>query len=153
MPNPKVLFVCLGNICRSPMAHGLLRQLAKEHDIALEVDSCGTSSHHAGEAPDLRAQAKMQEKGIDISDLKSRPFKASDFEEFDQIYVMDRSNMNNVLYLARSEEHKAKVKLFLTLGEASQEEVPDPYYGSKDGFELVYQLLQVASKEWVIQHQ
>ena len=149
----KVLFVCLGNICRSPMAHGLLRHLAEERNIVLEIDSCGTSGYHAGEAPDLRAQAKMIEKGVDISDLRSRPFRASDFDEFDEIYVMDKSNMNNVLHLAKNDSHRDKVKLFLSLGNTAQEEVPDPYYGSSDGFELVYQLLHEASKEWIAQHQ
>ncbi len=134
------------------MAHGLVRHLAENQFVRLDVDSCGTSGYHAGEAPDLRAQAKMKEKGIDISDLRSRAFSQSDFNEFDEIYVMDLSNLKDVMAMAQTEEHKNKVQLFLKLGTEETLEVPDPYYGSEDGFELVYQLLQNSAKTLIANH-
>jgi protein-tyrosine phosphatase len=135
------------------MAHGLVRHLAENQSVPLILDSCGTSGYHAGEAPDLRAQAKMEEKGIDISDLRSRAFSQSDFIEFDEIYVMDMSNLKDVVAMAQTEEHRNKVQLFLKLGTKENLEVPDPYYGSVDGFEHIYQLLQSSAKTLIAKHQ
>lgn len=142
----KVLFVCLGNICRSPMAHGILRHKINQLDLDWDVDSAGTSSFHVGEAPDNRAQSTMLEKGIDISDLKARSFSPNDFNAFDEIYVMDDSNYRDVLNQTNSDEQREKVKLFLTLSNQNVKEVPDPYYGGDSGFEHVYNLLSNATE-------
>jgi len=139
-----VLMVCLGNICRSPLAEGILRHLAISHNLAIEVDSCGTANYHVGAKPDTRSIKKAKEYGIDISNLRGRQFQTSDFDMFDLIYVMDQSNYNNIIALTRSEADKQKVKLILNEISNSDNEVPDPYYGEADGFEHVYQLLNEA---------
>lgn len=137
--------VCLGNICRSPMAEGILRSKAMQQGIDLEIDSCGTSNYHIGEAPDPRAIQKMKEYGIDISMLKARQFRLEDFSRFDRIYVMDQSNYRDVLALANSETDKAKVKMILSeIDKTSMHSVPDPWFGEADGFEDVYHLLDNA---------
>ena len=141
----KVLFVCLGNICRSPMAHGLLRAEIERRGLDIEVDSCGTSNFHSGEAPDSRARAKMKEKGISINDLRSRPLSIPDYREFDHILVMDTENFNNAKSLAPDAKSASKVKLFLDYTGVKGASVPDPYYGSEDGFEHVYQMLREAT--------
>lgn len=138
----KVLMVCLGNICRSPMAEGVLRHLANERNIDLEIDSCGTAGYHIGEGPDHRAVATMRNKGIDISDLRARQFRVSDFGDFDLILPMDASNLSDVLALASSQEDEDKVKMMLEYAFPNESKaVPDPYYGGDDGFEHVYRLL------------
>lgn len=140
---PKVLMVCLGNICRSPMAEGVLKQKAKEHGIDMFVDSAGTSDWHQGERPDERAQEEMRNQGLDISDQRSRTFVIEDFDQFDHILVMDISNKTNVLQLARNSEDAGKVSLMLDHGnEVKGMSVPDPYYN--DGFNHVYELLDYA---------
>jgi protein-tyrosine phosphatase len=139
-----VLMVCLGNICRSPLAEGILRHLAKVQDLAIEVDSCGTANYHVGAKADSRSIKKAKEYGIDISGLRGRQFQIADFDMFDLIYVMDQSNYNNVIALARNEQDKQKVKLILNEISDNNSEVPDPYYGEADGFEHVYQLLDKA---------
>lgn len=138
--------VCLGNICRSPLADGLLRKKVAEHDLPVHVDSAGTSGHHAGEAPDERMQRTALSHDLSIAALRSRQFTQKDFDEFDLIYVMDKSNYNNVLKLSRSKEDTEKVKLILNESHPNQElEVPDPYFGGDAGFEEVYQLLDNAT--------
>lgn len=138
--------VCLGNICRSPMAEGILRDRSRKKGLTVETDSCGTSSWHQGEKADKRAIASMQQHGIDINDLRSRPFTIADFDNFDFIFVMDRQNLTDILALAQSEEHRMKVKLFLDESESTKvKEVPDPYYGGDQGFEEVYNLLNAAT--------
>lgn len=140
---PKVLMVCLGNICRSPMAEGVLKRKAAEQDIDIVVDSAGTSGWHEGEQPDERAQEEMRNQGLDISDQRSRQFVVQDFERFDHILVMDISNKTNVLQLARNSEDARKVSLMLDHGnEVKGMSVPDPYYN--DGFNHVYELLDFA---------
>jgi protein-tyrosine phosphatase len=134
--------VCLGNICRSPMADGLMRKKVQDNQLDVYVDSAGTANYHVGGAPDTRMTATAKSKGIDISGLKARQFIVSDFDAFDLIYVMDQSNYNNVVRLARNETDIQKVQLILELRTSPHEiEVPDPYYGGQDGFEHVYQLL------------
>ena len=134
--------VCLGNICRSPLAHGILESKLSEHFI---VDSAGTSALHAGELPDQRSISEAQSHGIDISNQRSRQFIAKDFSEFDVIYVMDQSNYDNVIALAKTDEDRAKVKLILSEDPNAQiDEVPDPYYGGADGFAYVFNLLDAA---------
>ncbi|MDG1349941.1 MAG: low molecular weight phosphotyrosine protein phosphatase [Crocinitomicaceae bacterium] len=138
----RILMVCLGNICRSPMADGLMRKKVQDNQLDIYVDSAGTANYHVGGAPDTRMTATAKSKGIDISGLKARQFIVSDFDAFDLIYVMDQSNYNNVVRLARNETDIQKVQLILELRTSPHEiEVPDPYYGGQDGFEHVYQLL------------
>jgi len=139
--------VCLGNICRSPMAEGILRKAIEKSGARVIVDSAGTSGYHSGEAPDFRAVRVLQKKGIDISGLAARQFTVHDFDEFDFIFVMDSSNMMNVLNLARNEEDRKKVILIMNEVEPGlNRSVPDPYYGNLDGFEEVYEMLTKASE-------
>lgn len=136
-----ILMVCLGNICRSPLAEGIMRsKLGKEHF----VDSAGTGSWHVGQAPDKRSIAVAKKYGIEISHLRARQFQVKDFDEFDYILAMDSSNYRDILSLARSEEDRMKVRLIL-----HDQDVPDPYYGGEDGFELVYQLLDEAVDDFI----
>lgn len=149
----KVLMVCLGNICRSPMAEGILRSKAKSKGISIQVDSCGTASYHVGERPDPRSIAKMKEHGIDISRLFGRQFSSVDFKEFDHILVMDKNNYQNVSNLARSQQDLTKVDFILNyVNPESDHDVPDPYYGEEDGFEKVYQMLEKASDSFLKKH-
>lgn len=139
----KILMVCLGNICRSPLAEGIL-QSKLPHDKFI-VDSAGTGGWHAGEQPDKRSIDTARKHGINISNQSARQFKVSDFQNFDHIYVMDLSNYKNVLALAPNESSKEKVKLILNeIFPDENIEVPDPYYGGTDGFEQVYQMLDKA---------
>ena len=142
----KIVMVCLGNICRSPLADGLLRKKVAQAGLDVEVDSAGTSAFHVGNPPDVRMQATAKSMGCPIDDLRSRQFIVQDFDQFDRIFVMDQSNRQNVLSLARSAEDKAKVEMILNLSYPNQElEVPDPYYGGDRGFQEVYQLLDEAT--------
>lgn len=146
----KALMICLGNICRSPMAEGILRHRAKERGIQLELDSCGTNGLHNGEQADRRARATLDKKGIDISDLRSRQITRSDFDEFDELFVMDHSNLKNVLSLAQNADQEQKVKLFLNEAFPGEDrQVPDPYYGGDEGFESVYQMLSKAADNFL----
>ena len=142
----KVLVVCLGNICRSPMADGILRDKFKEAGIEAEVDSAGTSDYHIGEGPDKRAIANMSDNKHDITMLRARQFSVRDFDTFDDIYVMDKSNYKNVVALARNDEDKRKVNLFMNLSHPGENiEVPDPYFGGEEGFQDVYEMLTQAA--------
>ena len=139
----KILMVCLGNICRSPMADGLMRKKVREHKLDVYVDSAGTANYHVGGAPDTRMTETAKRKGVDISGLQARQFVVSDFDDFDLIYVMDHSNYDNVVRLARNETDRNKVQLILELLPNQIEiEVPDPYYGGQEGFEDVFDLLE-----------
>jgi protein-tyrosine phosphatase len=138
----KILMVCLGNICRSPLADGILRQKIIENKLDVYVDSCGTSSYHIGALPDERMMNTAKNHGFDLSNLMARQFKKSDFLNFDIIYVMDASNYNNVIALSSSEEDKQKVVFFLNeLYPNSNMAVPDPYFGGEQGFEDVFKLV------------
>ena len=142
----KILMVCLGNICRSPLADGLMRKKVQEHKLDVYVDSAGTANYHVGGAPDERMTQTARRKGVDISKLRARQFVVSDFDAFDIIYVMDRSNYDNIVRLARNEADRNKVQLILELLPNKTEiEVPDPYYGGQDGFEHVFDLLNRAT--------
>lgn len=138
----KILMVCLGNICRSPLAEGILKAKLPANFV---VDSAGTGDWHQGEQPDVRSMETAKAHGLDISGQRSRPIKESDFEDFDLIFCMDQSNLRNVKALAKNETQLEKVSLILNiLNDPNRLEVPDPYYGGKDGFEKVYQLLDEA---------
>ena len=144
MPAGNVLMVCLGNICRSPLAQGIFEQLSQEFPII--VDSAGTANYHAGALPDKRSQATAKKFGIDISAQRARQFTVKDFDIFDHIYVMDRNNLKDVLALARSKEDSVKVNLLL-----GHEEVEDPYYGGPEGFVTVYKKIDLACREIINQ--
>ncbi|HSP10978.1 MAG TPA: low molecular weight protein-tyrosine-phosphatase [Salegentibacter sp.] len=139
----KVLMVCLGNICRSPLAEGILKSKVNRQKIY--VDSAGTGDYHVGELPDKRSISVARKYELDITDQRGRQFSVSDFEDFDHIYVMDNSNFENVISLARHEEDKQKVKLILNeIFPGENVDVPDPYFGGDHGFENVYQMLDEA---------
>ena len=136
----RVLMVCLGNICRSPLAHGILESKTEQSKVM--VDSAGTSDFHIGEAPDKRSIAVAKKNNIDITQQKARQFTRADFENFDYIYVMDTSNYQNVISLAKDENQKEKVHLILNeLQPLQNKEVPDPYYDGISGFDTVFEML------------
>ena len=135
-----ILMVCLGNICRSPLAEGIMKT---KFPPGFFVDSAGTISLHEGKHPDKRAIETASRHGIDISKQKSRPITALDFEKFDRIYCMDIDVMADVVSKARTEKQRQKVSLFLeVLGDHENAEVPDPYWGGEEEFEHVFQLLE-----------
>jgi protein-tyrosine phosphatase len=139
--------VCLGNICRSPLADGLLRDKVSEKKLPWIVDSAGTAAYHIGNPPDHRMIQTAKSNGIDISDLRARQFNTKDFTAFDRIYVMDQSNYNNVLALANSNADRQKVYLLLDhLYPNKQLEVPDPYYGNQSDFDAVFALVNDATE-------
>lgn len=134
--------VCLGNICRSPLAEGILK--SKVDPSRILVDSAGTAGYHVGSSPDDRSIAIARKFQIDISQQRCRRFVIEDFDRFDHIFVMDQSNYQDVLELAQQESHIRKVRLILEETNLDYEEVPDPYYGGESGFDHVYQLLDNA---------
>ena len=138
----KVLMVCLGNICRSPLAEGILA--SKVDGNMILVDSAGTAGYHIGNPPDPRSVAVARKYGIDISQQRCRKFSASDFEDFDFIYAMDDSNYDNIVALARNESDRNKVQLLMKMADNGLSEVPDPYYGGEDGFEQVFDMIELA---------
>lgn len=142
----KILAVCLGNICRSPLAEGILKSKLPESFI---IDSAGTIALHEGEHPDKRAISTAAKYGLDISKQRSRPILPKDFEEFDVIYCMDVSVYETVISMAKTEAQKSKISLFLKEAEipVNNFEVFDPYWSEMDGFEEVYQLLSDASEK------
>ena len=138
-----VLMVCLGNICRSPLAEGIL--FSKVDNDKVSVDSAGTGGWHIGELPDQRSIDVAKKHQLDLSNQRCRKFSNSDFENFDIIYVMDKSNYKDVISMARNEKDKQKVHLILNEVYPMQNlDVPDPYYGGANGFENVYQMLDEA---------
>jgi protein-tyrosine phosphatase len=147
-----ILMVCLGNICRSPLAHGILK--SKLPSTNYIIDSAGTANYHVGDAPDLRSIKVAKSNGIDISKQKGQQFKVAFFDEFDLIYVMDESNFDDIIRLARNSRDTSKVKLILdecpSLGIKN---VPDPYYGDDSSFEYVYNLLNKVCDNIVIKLQ
>ena len=144
----KVLFVCMGNICRSPTAHGVFRELVRREGLEdrIVIDSAGTHAYHVGNPPDRRAQATAVTRGIELSDLRARQVEERDFEHFDYILAMDEDN----LAILRSQcppQHAHKVRLFLEFAPQRYErEVPDPYYGGVQGFEYVFDLVEEAAE-------
>lgn len=147
-PDASVLFVCMGNICRSPTAEGVFRHLATTEapDLAVHVDSAGTHAYHLGEPPDQRAQRAAERRGVSLAALRARRVVEEDFSRFDLILAMDQLNIA-LLEEQCPQEHSARVRLFLDYApELGRIEVPDPYYGGSNGFELVLDLVEEASR-------
>jgi len=137
--------VCLGNICRSPLAEGVMQHLADRHGLGWQIDSAGTGGWHVGEGPDRRSVRAAQDNGIDISKQICRKFSKRDFDEFDLIFVMDKSNYADVLAMAPNEQAASKVRLLL-----GDKEVPDPYYDDTQ-FQPVFELIEVGCKDIIKQ--
>lgn len=151
----KILMVCLGNICRSPLAEGILA--AKLPKDKFTVDSAGTGSWHIGHSPDERSIAVAKKNKISISNQKGRQFSTTDFDAFDYIYVMDNSNYEDVVQLAENQQQKEKVQLILNeLFPNEKVDVPDPYFGLPNGFEIVYNMLdevcEIIAKKLIAKH-
>lgn len=144
----RVLFVCLGNICRSPTAHGVFEALVKQRGLEnrIDVDSCGTGDWHTGHPPDTRAAAEAAGRGYDLSHLRARQVSAADFDQFDYILAMDRQNLAD-LESMRPSHFSGHLGLFLPFaGGGRYEEVPDPYYGGDNGFAEVLDMVEAASE-------
>ncbi|MDF3864124.1 low molecular weight phosphotyrosine protein phosphatase [Pseudomonas denitrificans (nom. rej.)] len=141
----KVLFVCLGNICRSPTAEGVFRHKVREAGLEdrIEIDSAGTGDWHVGKAPDARTRAAALRRGYDLSSLRARQVSAIDFSRYDLVLAMDNANLRDLKHLCSS-SGKAELDLFLRRYELEIDEVPDPYYGGEDGFEQVLDLVERA---------
>jgi len=135
--------VCLGNICRSPLVEGILKN--KTQNLDVYVDSAGTASYHVGNLPDSRSIEIANKNGIDLTDQRARQFSEKDFDDFDKIYAMDTNNYSNIISLARNQSDRDKVDVILNeLNPKSYDSVPDPYYGAGDGFQIVYDMLDNA---------
>ena len=146
----KVLMVCLGNICRSPMAEGLLRHKIRQMNLDIETDSAGTAGYHIGSKPDHRMIETAAKFGVDISDLRARQFKLADFDDIDYIFAMDKENQLNMQRMATNELGREKVRLFLEhVDFPNYNEVPDPYYGSMKDFEFVFNMLDDATDTFI----
>ena len=144
----KVLFVCLGNICRSPTAEGVFRKLVREMKLEqqFEIDSAGTHAYHVGDPPDARAQAACARRGIDISRLSGRRAVASDIEKFDYILAMDRENYENLFKICPA-GFESRIRLFMEFApNRPEQEVPDPYFGGAGGFDRVLDMIEDASR-------
>jgi protein-tyrosine phosphatase len=143
-----ILFVCMGNICRSPTAHGVFRDLVRREGLEerVVVDSAGTHAYHVGESPDRRAQETARKRGINLGDLRARQAVARDFESFDYVLAMDRDNFA-ILSRLCPEQHRRKLYLFLDFApDLGIREVPDPYYGGSRGFEQVFDMVEAAAE-------
>ena len=142
-----VLFVCMGNICRSPTAEGVFRHLVEEGGLSdhIEIDSAGTHAYHVNEPPDRRATAAADRRGYSLAAIRARRVVDTDFERFDYIIAMDRDNVERLVEQADVEHHD-KIRLFLEFANGHEDEVPDPYYGGAAGFERVLDLVEEASR-------
>lgn len=139
----KILMVCLGNICRSPLAEGVLKHKVQKKGLNWHIDSAGTGDWHVGELPDKRSIAVAKKYGIDLTDQRARHFKRTDLDSFDLILVMDRDNYFDVVRLAKTDEQRKKVQYIMNFARPNSNAiVPDPYYDNR--FEFVYQLLDEA---------
>ncbi|ART79367.1 low molecular weight protein-tyrosine-phosphatase [Oceanisphaera avium] len=147
--SPRVLIVCLGNICRSPSAEAVFRKRAEDAGLAIEVDSAGTYGGHAGARPDARAQAAGERRGYDFSNIYARQITASDFSYFSHILAADKQNLADLSAICPA-EHRHKIALLLSKSEGGEgQEVPDPYYGTEQGFEQVLDLVESACDAWL----
>ena len=142
-----ILFVCMGNICRSPTAEGVFRHFVAEAglDKVIQVESAGTHAYHVGEPPDRRAKAAAERRGFSLDKIRARRVHGTDFERFDYLLAMDRDNLSLLRELGAPEHHD-KIRLFLEFAEGHESEVPDPYYGGAAGFERVLDLVEAASR-------
>jgi protein-tyrosine phosphatase len=143
----RVCVVCLGNICRSPLGEGVLRQAVMTRGLRIRIDSAGTGNWHVGKSPDKRSIAEARRRGVDISKQRARQWTTADFKSYDVILAMDSNNLKNLQALARSAEDADKVKLLLPDGS----DVPDPYYGNAEDFAHVYDLVEQAANHWIEQ--
>ena len=147
-PRVTVLFVCMGNICRSPTAQGVFEYLVEEASLGeqIDVDSAGTHAYHIGERPDKRATQAAAGRGIDLNRQRARRVETADFSRFDYVLAMDSSNLDDLISIC-PQPHRNKIRLFLDFAEdLSQREVPDPYYGGKQGFEQVLDLVEMGAR-------
>ena len=147
----RVLFVCMGNICRSPSAEGVFNKIITDQLLQdkFSIDSAGTHAYHIGEAPDLRSQKAAKEREVDLSKIRARKVIMGDFEDFDYLLAMDEDN-HSIMLQACPEEHQHKIKLFLEYApHLKTREVPDPYYGGVYGFEKVLDLIEEASTGFI----
>ncbi len=148
MKKIRVLFVCMGNICRSPTAHGIFRRLVEEAGLEglVEIDSAGTHAYHVGKAPDPRAQQTARGRGLELSDLRARQIRPEDFERFDYILAMDEDNHYSLSLICPA-EHQQKLRLLMEYAPHwGEREVPDPYYGGAQGFERVFDMVEAACR-------
>ncbi len=161
MEKIRVLFVCLGNICRSPAAEGTFRHLVEEQGLAdrFEIDSAGTGAYHTGEPPNANSRRAASRRGIQLGG-RARQFKSRDFEKFEYIFTMDASNHRDVLALARSDAQREQVRMFRQFdpnaaGAKTVPDVPDPYYGGEAGFDNVQDIMLATSRdllEWLLEN-
>ncbi|MDF4639556.1 low molecular weight phosphotyrosine protein phosphatase [Vibrio parahaemolyticus] len=140
----RILVVCMGNICRSPTGEAVLRAKAEELGVDVDTDSAGTIGYHTGNTPDSRAMAAGKQRGYSFKGMRARQVSVQDFEDFDLVLAADKANLADLLDICPA-EHRHKVSLFLSHSNSSYDEIPDPYYGGDDGFELVLDLIEEAS--------
>ncbi|APU74253.1 protein-tyrosine-phosphatase [Vibrio parahaemolyticus] len=140
----RILVVCMGNICRSPTGEAVLRAKAKELGVDVDIDSAGTIGYHTGNTPDSRAMAAGKQRGYSFKGMRARQVSVQHFEDFDLVLAADKANLADLLDICPA-EHRHKVSLFLSHSNSSYDEIPDPYYGGDDGFELVLDLIEEAS--------
>jgi protein-tyrosine phosphatase len=146
----KILMVCLGNICRSPMAEGIIREEFRKKGIEIQVDSAGTAAYHVGEGADSRAQVELAKHNIDISHERAQKFVPKFFDEYDMIFAMDQQNYADILAQVRTEEDRNKVDMLMNLVEKGKNiSIPDPYYGGDEGFTRVYEMIKMAGEKLV----
>lgn len=157
MKATSVLFVCMGNICRSPTGEAVLRQKAKEQNLPVHIDSAGTIAHHVGEPPDKRTRSTAEAHGYDFTGQSARQLTINDFTTFDYLFAMDSDNLANMMAMCPS-EHEHKVRSLLSLLDDDDfaesnllptTDVPDPYYGGQQGFKLVLQLVELACDKFL----
>ncbi|ELB2200795.1 low molecular weight phosphotyrosine protein phosphatase [Vibrio parahaemolyticus] len=140
----RILVVCMGNICRSPTGEAVLRAKAEELGVDVDIDSAGTIGYHIGNTPDSRAMAAGKQRGYSFKGIRARQVSVQDFEDFDLVLAADKANLADLLDICPA-EHRHKVSLFLSHSNSSYDEIPDPYYGGDNGFELVLDLIEEAS--------
>ncbi|TVR86053.1 MAG: low molecular weight phosphotyrosine protein phosphatase [Saprospirales bacterium] len=147
----KILMVCLGNICRSPLAEGIMKEKVRENNLEWDVSSAGTSSYHIGESPDPRSVKMAESRGLDITDQRAMQFQRKHFEEYDLIYAMDRANLENIYNLATKESDREKVKMIMEESSTREpEDIPDPYWNNQ--FTKVYDMLDDACEQIVLKY-